>query len=54
MPTLIAGHAGGFETGRAVAATNQVTGALHASIISRFGMPVDTYGDPGGKPIAGL
>jgi hypothetical protein len=54
MPTLIAGHAGGFETGRCVSATNQVTGALHASIISRFGMPVDTYGDPGGKPIAGL
>jgi hypothetical protein len=54
MPTLIAGHAGGFETGRAVAASNKVTGSLHASIISRFGLPVDSYGSPAGTPIAGL
>jgi hypothetical protein len=54
MPTLIAGHAGGFETGRAVAASGKVTGSLHASIISRFGLPVDSYGSPAGTPIAGL
>ena len=54
MPVLIAGHAGGFETGRAVAATNQVTGALHASLIKRYGLPIETYGDPAGKPITGL
>jgi len=54
MPTLIAGHAGGFETGRAVKADNQVTGALHASIIKRFGLDVAKYGDPAGSPIADL
>jgi hypothetical protein len=54
MPVLLAGHAGGFETGRAVAATNKVTGALHASIQNRLGMTVTTYGDPAGPPIAEL
>lgn len=54
MPTLIAGHAGGFQTGRAVAATNKTTGSLHASIIERFGMPIETYGTGGGAPIAEL
>ncbi len=54
MPTLIAGHAGGFETGRCVAAPNQPTGALHASIIRRFGLEVSRYGDPAGSPIAEL
>lgn len=54
MPVLIAGHAGGFETGRSVSATNQVTGALHASIIQRYGLPVESYGSPAGKPITGL
>jgi hypothetical protein len=54
MPTIIAGHAGGFETGRSVKADNQVTGALHASIIKRFGLEVATYGNPAGSPIAGL
>jgi hypothetical protein len=54
MPILLAGHAGGFQTGRAVAATNQPTGALHASIIDRFGLPVESYGDPAGSKIAGL
>lgn len=54
MPVLIAGHAGGFETGRAVAAKNQVTGALHASIIRRFGIDVSSYGNPAGSPIAAL
>jgi hypothetical protein len=54
MPILIAGHAGGFETGRAVAASNLPTGALHASIIRRFGLDVSSYGNPGGMPIANL
>jgi hypothetical protein len=54
MPVILAGHAGGFQTGRAVDATNQVTGALHASIIKRFGLDVDKYGDPAGSPIAEL
>ncbi len=54
MPVLIAGHAGGFQTGRAVAATDKPTGSLHASIISRFGLDVGTYGNPGGTAIAGL
>jgi hypothetical protein len=54
MPTIIAGHAGGFQTGRSVKADNQVTGALHASIIKRFGLEVSKYGNPGGSPIADL
>lgn len=54
MPILLAGHAGGFQTGRAVAATNQPTGALHASIIKRFGFDVSNYGNPAGNPIASL
>jgi hypothetical protein len=54
MPILLAGHAGGFETGRSVAATNQPTGALHAAIQRRLGMDVSSYGDPVGMPIAAL
>jgi len=54
MPTLIAGHAGGFETGRAVNADKKTTGALHASLISRYGLDVTSYGSPAGTPIAGL
>ncbi len=54
MPILLAGHAGGFQTGRAVSATDEPTGALHASIIQRFGLDVSSYGDPAGSPIAGL
>jgi len=54
MPTLIAGHAGGFETGRAVSADKKTTGALHASLISRYGLEVSSYGSPAGTPIAGL
>jgi len=54
MPVLLAGHAGGFKTGRSVAASNQVTGSLHASIIQRFGFEAATYGSPAGKPIAEL
>jgi len=54
MPILLAGHAGGFQTGRVVAATNLPTGALHASIIKRMGIDVSTYGNPAGSPIADL
>jgi hypothetical protein len=54
MPILLAGHAGGFVTGRSVSATNKVTGSLHASIQNRLGMNVTTYGDPAGPPIAEL
>jgi hypothetical protein len=54
MPILLAGHAGGFQTGRSVAATNKVTGSLHASIQNRLGMNVSSYGDPMGTPIAEL
>jgi len=54
MPTLIAGHAGGFATGRAVDANNKTTGSLHASLISRYGLPATSYGDPAGSPIAEL
>jgi hypothetical protein len=54
MPILLAGHAGGFETGRAVKADGQNTGALHASILTRFGFETPSYGSPSGKPIAGI
>ena len=54
MPTLIAGHAGGFETGRAVSADKKTTGALHASLIARYGLDVTSYGSPAGTPITGL
>jgi hypothetical protein len=54
MPILLAGHAGGFQTGRVVAASNLPTGALHASIIKRLGINVTTYGSPAGSPIADL
>jgi hypothetical protein len=54
MPVLLAGHAGGFVTGRSVAAANKVTGSLHASIQNRLGMNVTSYGDPAGPPIAEL
>ena len=54
MPVLIAGHAGGFQTGRSVSAMNQNTGALHGSIIKRFGFDVSSYGEPAGTPIASL
>jgi hypothetical protein len=54
MPVLLAGHAGQFATGRSVAATGKNTGALHASIIRRFGLDVSSYGSPMGTPIADL
>jgi hypothetical protein len=54
MPILLAGHAGGFQTGRVVAATDKPTGALHASIIKRLGIDVSSYGSPAGSPLADL
>ena len=54
MPFLLAGHAGGFQTGRVVAATDKPTGALHASIIKRLGIDVSSYGNPAGTAIADL
>jgi hypothetical protein len=54
MPILLAGHAGGFETGRVVAAPDRTTGSLHASILQRYGIDAGNYGNPGGTAIAGL
>ena len=54
MPILLAGHVGGFETGRAVDATNKPTAALHTSILQRYGIEVSDYGSPMGTPIANL
>jgi hypothetical protein len=54
MPILLAGHAGGFRTGRAVDAANKPTGALHASIIKYYGVDAPSYGNPAGGPIADL
>jgi hypothetical protein len=54
MPVLLAGHVGGFKTGRAIAATNMSTGALHASILKYFGVDAPSYGNPAGGPIAGF
>lgn len=54
MPVLLAGHVGGFKTGRVIAANNLPTGALHASILQKFGLEVPSYGNPAGSPIAGF
>jgi hypothetical protein len=54
MPVLLAGHAGGFKTGRALAAPDQPTGALHASILEKLGIEAASYGNPAGHPIAGF
>jgi Protein of unknown function (DUF1552) len=54
MPVLIGGHVGGFRTGRAIDARGQPTGALHASIVQKFGFDVPSYGDPAGTPISGF
>jgi hypothetical protein len=52
MPVLLAGHAGGFATGRCVAAKDKPTGALHGAIIGRYGIEVSNYA--GVAPIADL
>jgi hypothetical protein len=54
MPIILAGHAGGFKTGRRVAAKGAPTGALHASILNYMGVGVAQYGDPARPPLPGL
>jgi hypothetical protein len=54
MPIMLAGHAGGFETGRRVEAANKPTGALHGSILNYLGVETAEYGDPISAPIVGL
>lgn len=54
MPIILAGHVGGFETGRRVQAGGRPTGALHCSILNRFGIELAEYGDPASGPIPGL
>lgn len=53
MPFLVAGHVGGFETGRAISVTGN-TGAFHASLLGYYGIDVSGYGDPMGDPISGI
>jgi len=52
MPVLLAGGAGGFETGRSVDALGKTTGALHGALIQRYGIEIDEYA--GASPIADL
>ncbi|AUX40666.1 hypothetical protein SOCE26_020670 [Sorangium cellulosum] len=54
MPYMLAGHVGGFKTGRAVKSSSAPTGALHCSIINYFGIEMSEYGDPKSGPIPGL
>lgn len=51
MPILLAGGVGGMETGRVIDSKGAVTGSLHGGIINRFGLPVDSYGNPAGSPL---
>lgn len=54
VPYMVAGHGGGFKTGRVIDAGSKPTGALHASILNYFGQEVTSYGSPASGPIAGL
>ncbi len=54
MPIMLAGHVGGFQTGRRVLANGAYTGSLHCSILNYFDLDVPEYGDPVGGPIPGL
>jgi Protein of unknown function (DUF1552) len=54
MPFMLAGHAGGFKTGRTVNTKDAPTGAFHCSIINYFGLQLAQYGNPAAGPIAGL
>ncbi len=54
MPVLLSGGVGGFETGRCVNALDQTTGALHASILQRYGIDVSSYGSSESGPIPNL
>lgn len=46
MGYFLAGGVGGFQKAYGVNGGGKPTGALHASIIRLFGLPVDEYGDP--------
>ena len=37
-----------------VSGGGEPTGSLHASLIRQFGLPIDSYGDPEGSPLADL
>jgi hypothetical protein len=54
MPILLAGHVGGFETGRVVATNGAPTGALHHSILRQYGIELSGYGDDDSPPLEGL
>jgi hypothetical protein len=54
VPYMLAGHGGGFKTGRTIDAGDRPTGALHASILNYFGQEVREYGSPASGPIPGL
>lgn len=54
IPYMLAGHGGGFETGRVIDAKGAPTGGLHASILNYFGQEVTEYGNPASGPIPGL
>jgi hypothetical protein len=54
MPIIMAGHVGGFRTGRRVVTAGAPTGGLHCSILNYFGIETAQHGDPVSGPIAGL
>jgi hypothetical protein len=54
VPYMLAGHAGGFRTGRVVDAGGAPTGGLHASILGYFGVDAGEHGNPAAGPISGL
>ncbi len=51
MPILLAGHVGGFKTGRSLSVSGNM-GDLHASILGYYGIDVSDYGNPAGNVIA--
>lgn len=52
MPYMLAGgQAAGIQHGRVIDAMGAPTGALHGSILRRFGMEIDRYGDPDAAPL---
>lgn len=54
MPTLIAGHVGGFETGRVINSNGARTASLHAAILNLFDFDLSAYGDPVASPLSGF
>lgn len=53
IPILLAGHVGGFKTGRSISVTGN-TGALHSTILGYYGIDAQNYGNPMGNRIAEL